>query len=188
MISATNLKKETTFEMDGTPFKVLKYEHQKIARGGGTVKLSVRNLKTGAKEQKSFSSAVKVNEITTIKKPLQYLFSDGTSATFMDEKTFEQIEIPLEIIKNELIYIKEGNVADILFWEEKPLSIDIAPKATLVIKETNPGVKGNSATNVYKPAKLENNLEVKVPLFIKVGDKIRVDTRTGEYVERANDS
>ena len=185
MISATNLKKDITFEMDGTPFKVLKYEHKKIARGGGTVKLSVRNLSTGAKEQKNLSSATKVNEINTVKKPLQHLFSDNSTATFMDEKTFEQIEIPLEIIKDELMYIKEGSRADVLFWEEKPLSIDISPKVTLKVKETNPGVKGNSATNVYKPAKLENNLEVKVPLFIKVGDRVRVDTRTGEYVERA---
>lgn len=184
MIEATNLKNGTTFSMDGKPYRVIKYTHQKIARGGGTVKLSVRNLATGGSEEKTFSSSAKVEEINTIKKPLQYLYSDDANAVFMDTTSFEQIEIPLTVVKNRLPYIKEGQNVDILFWENKPLSVDIPPKVTLEVVETVPGVKGNSATNIYKPAELENGLKIKVPLFIKKGDRIRVDTRTGEYTER----
>ncbi|KKT33341.1 MAG: Elongation factor P, partial [Candidatus Woesebacteria bacterium GW2011_GWB1_44_11b] len=92
---------------------------------------------------------------------------------------------PLKVIENELPFVKEGEDVDVLFWENKALSVEISPKVTLEVKETAPGVKGNSATNVYKPATLENGLEVKVPLFIKAGDKVRVDTRTGGYIERA---
>ena len=184
MIEATNLKNGTSFLMDGKPFKVLKYTHQKIGRGGGLVKLIVRNLETGVQEEKSISSAAKVENISTLKKSLQYLYKDEKSAIFMDPKTFRQVEIPLDLVEGELVYIKEGENADILFWEDRPLSVEIPPKVTLEVTSTTPGVKGNSATNIYKPATLENNLQLKVPLFIKVGDKVRVDTRNGAYVER----
>ena len=184
MIKTTNLKKGTTFEMDGVPFRVVKYTHQKIGRGGANVKLVVRNLQNGKQEEKTINSNAKVDKISTTKKPLQYLYNDGSNASFMDPKSFEQIEIPLKVIKNQLPFIKEGETADVLFWDDRPLSVEIAPKVTLKVKEAMPGAKGNSATNVYKPATLENGLEVKVPLFIKVGDKVRIDTRTGDYVER----
>lgn len=185
MISATQLKNGTTFLLNGKPFIVKKYEHQKIGRGGATVKLSVRNLETGVLEQKTLNSASKVDAITTIKKPLQYLYKDGQNAVFMDSSTYEQIEIPVKILNDQIPYIKEGETVDVLFWDDKALSVDIAPKITLRVIDTTPNAKGNSATNVFKPAKLENGLEVKVPGFIKTGEKIRIDTRTGEYIERA---
>lgn len=185
MIEATSLKNGTTFFLNGNPYKVVKYSLSKIARGGGTVKLSVRNLENGQLEQKTLSSNTKVDEITTTKKSLQYLFKDGNTATFMDPKSFEQVEVPLGIIKNEIRFIKEGENVDVLFLNEKALSIEIAAKVTLEVFETTPGVKGNTATNVFKPAKFENGLEIKVPMFIKKGDKVRLDTRTSKYVERA---
>ena len=189
MVEATALKNGTTFAINNIPYKVIKYSHSKIARGGGTVKLTVRNLATGSSEAKTLNSNAKVDEISTTKRPLQYLYNDGTDASFMDERTYEQIEIPVSIIKDQLQYIQEGEVADVLFWstpdEEKPLSVDIAAKVTLEVTQTDPGVKGNSATNIFKPAVLENGLSTKVPLFIKKGDKIRIDTKSGEYVERA---
>lgn len=185
MISATDLKNGTTFEKEGVPYKVIKYAHQKIGRGGATVKLVVRNLETGRQEQKTYTSTVKVDEIATIKKTLQFLYKDTSSAYFMDPATYEQVELSKEILKEELSFIKEGEEVGVLFWGEKPLSADIAPKVTLKVKETAPGVRGNSATNIYKPAKLENGMELKVPLFIKKGDSVVVDTRTSEYVERA---
>lgn len=186
MIEVTHLKVGKTFEADGIPFIVTKYEHQKIARGSGTVKLTLRNLKNGELSKKTYSPNHRFEEISTQKSPLQYLFNDGVVATFMDQNTFEQVEVSTEVLENELSYIKEGEIVDVLFWDGKPLSVSIAPKVTLEVKQTTPGVKGNSATNVFKPAKLENGLEIKVPLFIKVGDKIRVDTRNGEYIERVN--
>lgn len=187
MIEATNLKNGTTFLMDGKPFKVIKYTHQKIGRGGGLVKLVVRNLESGTQIEKTINSTAKVENINTMKRNMQYLYKDESSAVFMDPKTYSQVEIPVGLAKEELSYIKEGESADILFWEDRPLSIDIPPKVTLKVIDTAPGVKGNSATNLYKPATLENDLQLKVPLFIKIGDKVRVDTRKKEYVERVSD-
>ncbi len=187
MLASTELKNGVTFLADGKPYRVLKYTFIKMGRGGATVKISVRNLESGSVEEKSYSSNVKVEEVTTTKRILQYLYKDAVSAFFMDMGSYEQIEIPISVIADELPYIKEGETATILFWGEKPLSIEIPPKVTMTIGETDPGVKGNSASNMYKSATLlENGIEVKVPLFINKGEKVRVDTRTGEYVERAS--
>ena len=185
MISSTDLKNGTTFLSDGKPYRVVKYSHIKIARGGARVKVTARNLETGSVEDKTFSSNVKVEDISTIKKRLQFLYVDGDNVVFMDPGSYEQVEIALSTVKNELLFIKEGEKVDVLFWDDKALSVDIPPKVELEVVETDPGVKGNSASNVYKPAKLENGLSLKVPLFIENGDKIRIDTRTSEYVERA---
>lgn len=185
MINATDLKNGVTFLHNGQPFRVIKYSLVKMGRGGATVKLSARNMETGAVVEHGFSSNVKVEAVSTTKRQLQYLYNDGTTVTFMDPKSFEQVEIPAQVLKIELPFIKEGENVDVLFWDDKALSVDIAPKVTLTVTETDPGVKGNSVSNLYKPAKVENGLELKVPLFIKIGDRIRVDTRTGEYVERA---
>jgi len=102
----------------------------------------------------------------------------------MDAKTFEQVEIPAIVLGEQALFLKEGEGIDVLFWDEKPLSVELPPNIALTVSETDPGVKGNSATNIYKPAVLENGLKIKVPLFIKKGEKIKVDTRTGEYIER----
>ena len=185
MIEATNLKNGITFLDKGKPYKVIKYNHVKIGRGGAVVRVSARNLESGGIEEKTFSSNIKVEDVQTFKRQLQFLYSDAKNAVFIDPKNYEQIEIASSVIKDELPFIKEGENAAVLFWEEKPLSIEIQPKITLTISETPPGVKGNSATNIYKPAILENGLQVKVPLFVNKGEKIVVDTRTGEYVERA---
>ena len=185
MINSTDLKNGTTFLSDEKPYKVIKYSHIKIARGGATVRVTARNLETGSVEDKTYSSNVKVEDISTIKKRLQFLYIDGDDVVFMDPKSYEQVEISTSVVKNELPFIKEGESVDVLFWEEKALSVDIPPKVEMEVVDTAPGVKGNSASNVYKPAKLENGLTLKVPLFIENGDIIRVDTRTTEYVERA---
>jgi elongation factor P len=185
MVNATDLKPGVTFLHNGQPFRVIKYSLIKMGRGGATVKINVRNLETGAVNELGFSSNVKVESVSTIKRNLQYLYNDGTTATFMDPKSYDQIEIPVKVLESELNFIKEGEIVDVLFWGERALSVDIAPKVTLEVTQTDPGVKGNSVSNLYKPATLENGLETKVPLFIKIGDKIRIDTRSGDYVERA---
>lgn len=185
MIQATDLKNGTTFLDNGKPYRVIKYTHVKIGRGGAIVRVSVRNLESGSVEEKTFSANVKVEDVQTFKRNLQFLYADGKVATFMDPKTYEQVEITTDILESELPYVKEGETVTILFWEDKPLSIDIPPKVILTVADTPPGVKGNSATNMFKQASLENGLNVKVPLFINKGDKVVVDTRTGEYVERA---
>jgi|SRR3990170_6480107 len=192
MIQATDLKNGTTFLMGGSPYKVIKYNHIKVGRGGATVRVSSRNLATGAIEEKTFSSNIKVEELFTQKVKLQFLYKDAKNAIFMNPKSFEQVEISQLQIKDELIFIKEGQEVEIVFAaasesdsEPKALSIELPPKVTLKVSETEPGVKGNSAVNIYKPATLENGFVLKVPLFINMGDSVVVDTRTGEYVERA---
>lgn len=185
MVSATDLKNGTTFKLDGKPYKVTKYSHQKIGRGGATVKVKLRNLVSADLEERTFNSTEKLDEIDTKKVQLQYLYQDGNNAVFMNPQNYEQEEIPMNLLGDDINYIKEGEDVNVLFWDAKALSIDIPPKITLKVKQTPPGVKGNSATNIYKPAVMENGVTIKVPLFVNEGEKIVVDTRTGEYVERA---
>jgi len=185
MISATDLKNGITFLHYGKPYQVIKYSLIKMGRGGAVVKVTARNLETGSIEEKSFSSNAAVDEVNTYKKKLQYLYKTGNGLIFMDPTTYEQTEIPLTVLGEAALFLKEGETVDVLFWDERPISCELTPNVTLAVAECDPGVKGNSATNIYKPAVLENGLKLKVPLFIKKGDRIRVDTRTGEYLERA---
>lgn len=185
MINVTDLRAGTTFQVNGVPYIVVKYTHTKLGRGGANVRVQAKNLKTGAIEEKAFMSGGKVEEAPTFKRPMQYLYLDGEKGVFMDPTSFEQIEIPQRVIKEQIRFLKDGETVDILFFNQIPLSIELPPKVKLLVRETGPGVRGNSATNIWKPATLENGLVVKVPLFVEVGDKIIVDTRVGEYVERA---
>ncbi|OGM21580.1 elongation factor P [Candidatus Woesebacteria bacterium RIFCSPLOWO2_01_FULL_37_19] len=185
MIQSTDLKNGVTFLSNGKPFRVMKYSHIKMGRGGATVRVTAKNLMDGNIEEKTYSSNVKVEDVGTSKRKLQFLYSEGNSVVFMDPINFDQVEIDRKIISDEIVYIKEGQEVNVLFWDEKPLSIDIPPKVRLKVTETAPGVKGNSATNVFKSAILENGLQVKIPLFINQDESVIVDTRTGEYVERA---
>lgn len=187
MLSASDLRNGTAFLSDGKPHKVLKYTFIKMGRGGATVRVLARDMISGAVIEKTFSSSVKVEEAKTAKRTLQYLYCDGADAFFMDPATYEQIEVKKEILENELPYMKEGEVVTVVLWEDKVLGVDIPPKVTLTVAETDPGVKGNSASNMYKSAVLENGISVRVPLFVEKGDKVRVDTRTGEYVERVKE-
>lgn len=187
MLTAGNLRNGTTFLLNKQPYQVIRFNHIKMGRGGAVVKINARNLLTGANEDKSFSPIDKFDEVSTLKRKLQYLYKDGQTATFMDPISFDQVEINQKVIETELQFVKEGENVDVLFWGEKVLSVDLPPKVTLKVMETDPGVKGNSASNIYKDAVLENGIKVRVPLFIKLGEKVKVDTRTGEYVERSKD-
>jgi elongation factor P len=188
MINVTDLRAGATFLQEGKPYIVLKYEHKKVGRGNAVIKTQVKNLKTGSIEEKGFTSGGKVEEISTVRRQLQYLYKDGLLAYFMDPKNFEQIEILLPVIADQIVYVKEGESINVLFWENEALSVDLPPNVVMTVAQTDPGVKGNSATNIFKSGRLENGLTVKIPLFINTGEKIRVDTRTGEYIERAKDS
>ena len=185
MIASTSLRAGVTFLANDKPYRVIKYILVKQGRGGATVRVTVRNLESGGVEEKTSSSNVKVEDISIQNSQLQYLYSEGSTAMFMDPRSYDQIEVPLKTIEEDIKYIKEGQTVSVLFWEEKALGIEIQPKIILEITDTPPGVKGNSASNIYKTAKLENGITTKVPLFINTGEKIVVDTRTGEYVERA---
>jgi elongation factor P len=187
MINATDLKSGASFLYEGKPFKVVKYELTKMGRGGAVVRVSCFNLETGSNVEHAFSSNLSFQEVDLSKQKLQYLYKDATTAFFINPRTYDQIEIPLGILGKDIAFVKEGEETTVQFWGDKALSVELPPKIVLAVSQTDPGVKGNSATNIYKPAVLENGLKIKVPLFVNTGDKIRVDTRTGEYIERAKE-
>lgn len=184
-INATDLRGGIAFLYEGKPFKVTKYQLIKMGRGGATVRVNCVNLENGANVEHAFSSNLSFEQITLTKNKMQYLYNDGSVAFFMNPSSYEQIEVSLSVLGDDVYYLKEGGEADILFWGERAMSVDLPPNIVLEVAECDPGVKGNSASNFLKNAKMENGLAVKVPLFIEVGEKIRVDTRSGDYLERA---
>lgn len=184
MLSVTDLRAGTAFQVGGTPYVVLKYTHIKMGRGGATIRLEARDLKTGAVATLTFNSGQKVESTQLAKRKLQYLYQDKQTAVFMDPATFEQVEIAKQVIGDQTAFLREGGQVDVLFHNDQALSVQLPAKVTLTVAQAEPGVKGDSASNMYKGATLENGLKVKVPLFVNKGNKVAVDTRTGEYVER----
>lgn len=184
MLVVSELRAGTIFEADGQLWQVLSYEHIKLGRGSATIKVKVKNLRTGSTTEKGFINGAKVNDVQVFKKEVQYLYKDESVAYFMYPDTYEQITIPLKIISGEA-FLKEGESYMVAFLGDEALDVILPPKVDLTVTDTAPGVKGNSASNVFKEAVLENGITVKVPLFINIGDKVRVDTRTGAYTERA---
>ena len=173
MISVTELRAGTTYEEEGTYFTVLSYEHIKMGRGSANIKVKVRNLKTGAVTEKGYTNGAKIADVPVLKKEMQYLYKDDESVFFMDPRTFEQISISLKLVP-EHAYLKEGESFPVSFIEGKPLAVLLPPKMVFKVVETSPGAKGNSATNVFKEATLENGIKTRVPLFISVGELIKV--------------
>ncbi len=186
-VNATSLKAGIAFLYEGKPFKVTKYQLIKMGRGGATVRVNCVNLETFANVEHAFSSNLSFELISLNKKKLQYLYKDEKVAYFMNNDNYEQIEVPLAILGTDVNFIKEGGECDILFWGDRAMTVDLPPKINLRVVDCDPGVKGNTASNYLKSATMENGLMVKVPLFIKVGEIIRVDTRSGDYVERAKE-
>lgn len=155
-----------------------------MGRGSANIKVKVKNLRSGATLDKSFINGAKVKPVSVFKRDLQYLYKDSDFAYFMNPKTFEQVNIPLDIADGHK-FLKEEDNFSISFLDDEPLSLNLPSKMELAVLETGPSFKGNSATTVFKDAILENGLKTKVPPFIKIGDRIKVDTRTGEYTEKA---
>lgn len=184
MISVTDLRAGTAYEEDGQFFTVLSYEHIKMGRGSANIKVKVKNIKSGSIVEKSYINGAKIKDISVPKKEMQFLYKDDDAAYFMDQETFEQVSMPLNTLP-EHVYLKDGMTLPVSFLQGEPFSIILPPKMTFKVLETAPGAKGNSATNVFKEATLENGMTTKVPLFINNNDSIRVDTRTGAYSEKA---
>lgn len=184
MISVTDLHAGTTFEEDGQLLQVVSYEHIKMGRGSANIKVKVKNLKSGGIVEKSYINGAKVQDVQVIKKDMQFLYKDDDFAYFMEPTSYEQISVPLSVVSDHQ-YLKEGDTFTVSFLENTPLSVLFPPKMVFTVQETSPGVKGNSATNVFKDAILDNGIKTKVPLFITTGEKIRIDTRTGAYSEKA---
>jgi elongation factor P len=184
MLSASELKTGVVFKDNNTPYKVEKYEHSKTARSGATIRLRVRSLLDGSVAEKVYSSVDMVADADIFKKTMQYLYKDSFFV-FMDPVTYEQVELSEDVVGDNKFYLKEGEKYIIMYFEDNPVSIEVPNSMIFEVEYTEPGFKGNTVTNTLKDAKLVNGLEVKVPTFIKIGDKIKVDTRTGEYMSRA---
>jgi elongation factor P len=178
------LKAGATFEEDGNLFRVLSYEHIKMGRGSATIKVKLRNVRSGAVVEKGFTNGAQVNAVSVDKKEYQYLYKDGENAFFMNPSTFEQVTSSLDVLDG-AEYLQEGTNATLEFYGEEVLGVVLPPKITLKVSETDPGVKGNSASNMYKDAVLENGIRTRVPLFINIGDLVVIDTRDGSYTKRA---
>lgn len=185
MISASKLRNGTTFAVNGIAFRVVDYKHTHLSRGGGTIKVRVRDLSSGRQVNKTFKSGDMVQDIAVERRELQYLYSDGDEYFFMDPRSFEQVELAGRVVGEAKPYLREGENVLVLFWDDKPLDLDLPPKVVMEVVDCAPGEKGNSASNVYKDAVVGKGLKIRVPLFINTGDKVRVDTRSGDYVERA---
>ena len=179
-----DLKAGATFEEDGNLFRVMSYEHIKMGRGSATIKVKARNVRSGSVVEKGFTNGAQVKEVYLDKKEYQFLYKDNESAYFMNPATFEQVTSPLEVLDGH-DYLQEGKNVTLEFFGDEVLGVVLPPKITLKVTDTDPGVKGNSASNMYKDATLENGVKTRVPLFINIGDSIIVDTRDGSYTKRA---
>ncbi|PIS13857.1 elongation factor P [Candidatus Shapirobacteria bacterium CG09_land_8_20_14_0_10_47_13] len=184
MISVTELRTGATFKMDDAPFRVIDYKHTKMGRGTASIRVRVRNLLTGAVVDKTFISGARVEPIETEPRVLHYLYREDDEFKFIDPRTFEQVSLPKSTLEGQEKFLKENEEVRVIFWEENPLAVELPITLIFQIATTPPGVKGDSVSASFKPATLDNGLETKVPLFINIGDKIKVDTRTGEYIER----
>lgn len=184
MIPVQELRAGTTFQEDNELFIVISYEHIKMGRGSANIKVKVRNLRSGATTEKSYINTASVQPVQLERREYQYLYNDGSDAFFMDPESYEQHTIALKNLSG-YEYLREGGNAVLQFYDDEPLALLLPPKVTLTVTDTPPGVRGDSASNVYKDATLENNMKVRVPLFIDNGDQVVVDTRDGSYTKRA---
>jgi len=184
MIDVNELRKGTTFTMDGELYKVLEYQHHKPGRGKATIRTTLRNLRTGATIQKNFISADRVEDIRVERRGVQYLYTDGDLYYFMDTETYEQTALPAAALGDQVGYFKESLELALTTYEDEPLDVELPTTVEMEVVEAEMAVAGDTATGTLKKVTLETGLKVQVPLFIEQGDVIRVDTRTGEYVTR----
>jgi len=184
MISASDLRKGVTFEHEGNVYVVLDFLHVKPGKGAAFVRTKLRNVISGGTTETTFNPTTKLLEAVIERKEMQYLYNDGELYYFMDQETFEQIPLNYEKVEDAIKFLKENNFAVIKFYKGDAFSVEAPNFVELQITETEPGIKGNTATNALKPAIVETGAQVMVPFFINEGDSIRIDTRSGEYMER----
>jgi elongation factor P len=183
-LNASELRAGVVFNEDGNLWQVITYEHIKMGRGSGTIKVKAKNLRSGAITEKSFITGARVEEGDVEKKKAQYLYAEGDSYNFMDPVSFEQFTINNQVLGDSAKYLYEGLEVGLIVSGDEALGIELPNSLIYEITETGPEEKGNTVSNVYKEAVLNNGLVVKVPMFMHNGDKVKVDTRTGAYVER----
>ncbi|MCW2950957.1 MAG: translation elongation factor [Conexibacter sp.] len=186
MISTNQLKNGNHIEVDGTIFKVLEFQHVKPGKGGAFVRTKLRRSSDGNVIDRTFRAGEKFRSIRTEVRRMQFLYGDGSDAHFMDSESFEQLAIPQATLAEALQWTRPNDNVELLYIDDQPADIQLPSAVDLEVTETEPGVKGDTASGGgQKPATLETGAHVTVPLFVNIGDRVRVDTRSGAYVSRA---
>ena len=185
MISTSDLKRGAMMELDGQIVQIMSYEHQKIGRGSAQVRLKVKNIRTGAIFDTTAQAGSKWPRIRLEQRDVQYLYSEGDLHYMMDKDSYEQFPLSGAQLGDAVQYLKDGMELEVLMYEGEPVGVELPLNVVLEVTATDPGFKGDTATGGSKPATLETGKVIQVPLFVNTGDRIRVDTRDGSYIERA---
>jgi elongation factor P len=186
VISTNQFKNGTHIEVDGKVFKVVEFQHVKPGKGGAFVRTKLKRVEDGAVIDKTFRAGEKFRPVRTETRRMQFLYSDGSEAHFMDTSNYEQIAIPEESVKDPLRWVPPSQEVELLYVDEKPADVQVPASVELAVTQTDPGVRGDTVSGGGdKPATLETGVTVKVPLFVNEGDRIKVDTRSGQYMSRA---
>jgi elongation factor P len=183
-VSTNDLKNGMTLDLDDTLFQVVEFQHVKPGKGGAFVRTKLRNVKTGAVVDKTFNAGVKVGLAIVERKEMQYLYPEASDFVFMDLQTYEQLNVPGQVMGDAGRYLTEGSQASVATHQGVPISVDLPASMVLGVTQTDPAAKGDTRTNALKPATLETGVVVQVPLFVAEGDRVKVDTRSGDYIER----
>ena len=183
-ITAGDFRNGKTFEMDGKVMQVIEFQHVKPGKGAAFVRTKMKNVVTGAVTETSFNPTAKFEEAFIERKDMEYSYNDGDLYYFMDQETYDMIPLSRDLLGDAFRFVKENMVCKVLSYKGNVFGVECPNFVDLVVTENEPGFAGNTATNVTKPAVLETGAEIKVPLFIDIGDKITIDTRTGEYLSR----
>ena len=186
MIDTGDLRRGLTLNLDGRLVKVIDFSHNKQGRGSAQVRMTLRDLRTGSTTQTTVQAGAKFQSVRLERQHVQYLYGEAGHYHFMDTDTFEQIALDEAAVGDVVRYIKENDVVDVLTYDGEPIDIELPPAVNLAVEQTDPGLRGDTATGGTKPATLETGLVVTVPLFVNTGDVVKVDTRTGAYLERVN--
>jgi elongation factor P len=185
MITAGDFKKGITVEWDGGVWNIVDFQHVKPGKGAAFVRTKIKNVMTGAVVERSFNPTDKMPRAIIETKEMQYVYNDGDLYYFMDVETYEQLPMTRDQVEDAIPYVKEGTNVTMRFFKGKAFSVEAPNFVVLEVTDTEPGFAGDTASNTYKPATLETGFTLQVPLFINTGDKIQIDTRTGEYLKRA---
>jgi len=186
MISTSDFRNGLNILVDGEPYQITWFQNHKPGKGGAVMRVKLRHLKKGGTIERTFKSGEKFEALSVTRQKKQFLYKEGENFNFMDLNTYDQISVSPEIIGELSNYLTENREADAIYLENELIGIEIPAIIEMVIAESEPGIKGDSVSNMTKMAKLETGADIRVPLFIKEGDRIKVDTRTGEYVERVS--
>ena len=184
MISSNDFRTGVTIELDGSVWRVVEFLHVKPGKGSAFVRTKLKNVQNGNVVERTFRAGETVPQANIEKRTMQYTYKDGEDFVFMDMETYEEARLNPEQIGERVLYLKEEMEVNVLFWEEQVLEVELPTSVFLEVTETDPGVKGDTATGGSKPATVETGAQVMVPLFISVGEKIKVDTRDGSYLGR----